>query len=174
MSEEISTDHNVDSHKFLDPITRRMCKTWVQMEAPRPIPWSPLSKPLVDCKVALISSGGIALKTDQPFDQDGERQNPWWGDPSFRKIPRGTRSGDIQVYHLHINPQFGEKDINCLLPVDRLDELVNAGLIGGSARTHYSVMGYILQPQELLEVTSPKIINGLKQESIDAVVLFPT
>ena len=167
-------DYAIDSYKFLDPITRRMCQTWVKMESPRPIPWHPLLKPLDECKVALISSGGIALKTDQPFDQEGERKNPWWGDPSFRKIPRGTVTSEVGVYHLHINHHLGESDINCLLPLDRLEELVVAGMVGESAATHYSVMGYILQPQELLEVTAPKIVNCLRQESVDAIVLFPT
>jgi D-proline reductase (dithiol) PrdB len=144
------------------------------METPRPIPWTPLKKSLDNCKVALLSSGGVALETDLPFDQEGERQNPWWGDPSFRKIPRGTQTRDIRVYHLHINPVFGEQDINCLLPVDRLDELVSSGEVGASALTHYSIMGYILQPDELLQTTAPKIIAGLQSESVDVVLLFPT
>jgi hypothetical protein len=57
------------------------------------IPWTPLSKPLADSTVALLSSVGLALKTDRPFDQEGERRNPWWGDPSYRILPR---RGDLE------------------------------------------------------------------------------
>jgi len=69
----------VDSFRFLDGITKKLVKTWIELETQREIPWTPLSKSMDECTVALISSAGLALKTDQPFDQEGERQNPWWG-----------------------------------------------------------------------------------------------
>ena len=103
------------------------------METPRDIPWTPLEKPLYECRVALISSGGIALKSDIPFDQQGERHNPWWGDPTHRVIPRGTKTEDIKLYHLHVDPSYVEADINCLLPIERLDQLAAAAEIGAVA-----------------------------------------
>lgn len=57
----------IDSYRFLRGITKRMVKSWIKMEPPREIPWTP-SQPLSDCTVALISSGGIALKSDQMID----------------------------------------------------------------------------------------------------------
>jgi hypothetical protein len=46
----------------------------------------------------------------------------WFSDPSFRVIPRDATAEDIRVYHLHINPDFIQQDINCALPVKRLVE----------------------------------------------------
>ena len=164
----------VDSFRFVSGITRRMIETWIKMEAPRPIPWTPLSKPLSVCKVAIISSGGIAMKNDKPFDQDGERQNPWWGDPSFRTIPKTASEKDIDIYHLHIRPDYARKDINCLLPIRRLEELADNGEIGSVAETHYSIMGYLLQPEEMLTNSVPAIIQKLKAEQVDIVILVPS
>jgi hypothetical protein len=53
----------VDSYRYLDFITRQMVKAWIGLEKPTAIPWTPLTKPLADCTVALISTAGIALKT---------------------------------------------------------------------------------------------------------------
>ncbi len=78
-------DKKVNSYRFLDGLSRRMIRSW-SLEKPRDIPWTPLDKPLNRCTVALISSAGIALKTDKPFDQEIERQNPWFSDPSFRAV----------------------------------------------------------------------------------------
>src|SRR5215831_4529042 len=78
----------IDSYRFLDGMTRRMVKTWAGLGKPDDIPWTSLTKPLRDCTVAMITTGGIALKTDQPFEQDIERADPWTSDPSFRIIPR--------------------------------------------------------------------------------------
>jgi D-proline reductase (dithiol) PrdB len=163
----------VDSLRFLSGITKRIVKNWIAMETPRDIPWTPLSKPLSECTVALISSGGIALKTDRPFDQEGERQNPWWGDPSYRLLPRTTTTEQIKVYHQHVNPGPVEQDLNCLLPLQRLDELEELGEIGHSAPSHYSFMGYILEPQVLLEESTPAMIRHMQQEGVDAAVLVP-
>ena len=163
----------VDSYKFISGITKRMVKTWIKLETPRKIPWTPLEKPLTDCRVALLSSGGVALKTDQPFDQEGERQNPWWGDPSYRVIPQGTTADEIKLYHLHVDPQFVEADINTLLPIDRLVELESAGEIGSAAPSHYSIMGYNMQPIVLLKETVPTIVRNLRDEAVDVVVLVP-
>jgi D-proline reductase (dithiol) PrdB len=163
----------VDSYRFIGGMAKRMIKTWIKLESPREIPWTPLAKPLRECTVALISTGGIALKTDRPFDQEGERQNPWWGDPTYRIIPRGTESADIRVYHQHINPGFGEQDLNCLLPIDRLDELVEMGVVGRSASSHYSIMGYLLEPQELLEKSVPSMIDHLRADLVDVVAMVP-
>ena len=165
---------HVDSYRYLDKLTKQMVTTWIRQETPRPIPWTPLRKPLSDCTVALLSSGGIALKTQPPFDQEKERQNPWWGDPSYRVIPRTTTAVDIRVYHLHINPAFAEEDLNCLLPLEHLLELERSGEIGRSAPSHYAIMGYILQPDELLAKSTPAIIRHLQEEAVDAVVLVPT
>ena len=163
----------MDSYRFLDFITRQVMKAWVERERPRPIPWTPLAKPLARSRIALVSSAGIALKTDTPFDQEGERKNPWWGDPSFRVVPHGATAADVRLYHLHIDTRFGEEDLDVVLPAQRLAERVRDGVVGGAARSHYSIMGYILRPQELEEVTAPAIAARMKEEGVDAAVLVP-
>lgn len=163
----------VDSYRFIGGMTKRLVKSWINLESPRETPWTPLSKPLSNCTVALVSSGGIALKSDRPFDQEGERQNPWWGDPSYRVIPRTAKTEDIRVYHQHIDPGLAEEDVNCLLPIERLNELVDMGRVGRSAPSHYSFMGYILDPQELLEKSIPAIAENLRAEEVDVVALAP-
>ena len=163
----------VDPFRFIGGISKRMIKSWIKMEEPRPIPWTPLAKPLAESSVALLSTGGIALKTDEPFDQEGERQNPWWGDPSYRILPHTATAADIRVYHLHVNPIFAEEDINCLLPLERLREMEAAGRIGRVTPRHYSTMGYVMDPEILLTETVPAIINDLREDLADVVVLIP-
>jgi D-proline reductase (dithiol) PrdB len=163
----------INSTKYLDFLTRQMVKAWIGLERPRPIPWTPLAKPLAECTVALLTSGGIALKSDRPFDQQGEREDPWWGDPSYRLIPRTATEADVEIYHQHINPAFARQDLNCLLPLQRLLEMEASGEVGRSAPRHYSIMGYVLEPQTLVEVTTPQIIQNLKEDEVDVAVLVP-
>ena len=164
----------VDSYRFLDFVTRQMVKAWIAKEPLRDIPWTALRKPVRECSVAVISSGAIALRSDTPFDQETERRNPWWGDPTHRVIPRDARSGDVEFYHLHIDASFAREDLNCLLPLGLLAELEGAGEIGRSAAHHYSYMGYTIDPTCLIEETVPKIIEDLRHDEVDLVLLVPT
>jgi D-proline reductase (dithiol) PrdB len=164
---------DIDSYRYLDPVTKRLIKAWVKRERFDRIPWTPLTKPLSECRVALLSSAAIALRDDRPFDQQGERDNPWWGDPTHRVIPAGTKTEDVTLYHLHIDTRPAEQDLNCVLPLDRLTELAEGGAIGEAARSHYSMMGYILDETELLEATAPKIVDQLREEEVDVLLLVP-
>jgi D-proline reductase (dithiol) PrdB len=163
----------IDSYRFLDFATRQVMKAWASRQEPGQIPFTPLTKPLHECTVALVSTAGVACNDDRPFDQEGERRNPWWGDPSYRAIPLGTTEKDIKLYHLHIDPRFGEEDLDVVLPMRRLTELASEGLVGRPAPTHYSVMGYILEPKELIEKTAPAIAERMRAEGVDAAALVP-
>lgn len=164
---------SIDSYRFLDFASRQVMKAWAAREKPQEIPFTRLGKPLRECTVALISTAGIARNDDRPFDQERERQDPWWGDPSFREIPHGTTERDVRLYHLHIDPRFGEADLDVVLPMRRLAELAREGIVGRPALKHYSIMGYILEPRVLLEETMPAIVDRLRADTVDAVVLVP-
>lgn len=164
----------VRSHPFVDGPTRKLVRSWIQHDPPpQQIPWTPLPKPLADCRVALVSSAGIARHDQPPFDQDLERRDPWWSDQSWRPLPAGTTEADVGIYHLHIDPRFGQQDLDCVLPLRRLRELTADGIVGEVAATHYSFMGYILQPRQLLAATAPAIAAQMAEEAVDVAVLVP-
>jgi len=163
----------VDSYRFLDGVPRRVMKHWATLGAPREIPWTPLKKPRPECIVSLVSSAGLALASDEGFDQEIERRDPWFSDPSYRVLPRTASTGSVRAYHLHTNPSFTEQDVNCAMPIERLNELEALGEVGRSAPSHYSYMGYTLRPETLLRRSVPEIIRRLRQEQVDAVVLVP-
>ena len=163
----------VRSHPFIDGPTRKLVRSWIQREPSHEIPWTPLPKPLGECLVALVSSAGIARHDQPPFDQDLERRDPWWSDQSWRPIPLDTTEADVGIYHLHIDPRFGQQDLDCVLPLRRLRELCRDGMVGAVAATHYSFMGYILQPRELLASTAPAIAARMAAEAVDVALLVP-
>lgn len=163
----------VNSYRFLDGVPKQIMKHWAALGGRRQIPWSPLPKPMSRCTVSIASSAGVARKTDEPFDQEIERRDPWSSDPSYRILGRATVTDDVRVYHLHINTSFAQQDLNCVMPLERLSQLEAQGEITHSAPSHYSYMGYTLRPDVLLRHAVPGIIRRLRQEQVDAVVLVP-
>jgi hypothetical protein len=165
----------VESLKFLPRSFRPL------YESPTPVPgetdvvWTPFERRLGEAKVALLTSAGLSVRgTQEPFDVAREREEPFWGDPTWRAIPRETRQGDLEVTHLHINPADIVADHEVALPLRTLDTLVADGIVGGSTPTHYSVMGYQQAGvEEWRTTTSAEIVAKLRDEGADGVVLAP-
>ena len=121
----------VDGFRFLPP----SLAAWIRSRIPGEefkgnIPWTPLSKPLNAATLALVTSAGISLKTDPPFDMEREKREPLWGDRSFRAIPRDTTEADVNANHLHINTNYITQDINVIMPLGRMKEFESEGIIG--------------------------------------------
>jgi len=133
-------------------------------------PWTPLRKPLAACTVALVTTAGVHVRTDPPFDMVDKD-----GDPSFRAIARDTPLKQLCITHDYYDHRDADKDLNIVLPLTRLDELARDQVIGGVAAFHYSFMGHIDGPHvsRLLSETAPEVARRLKREQVDAVVLTP-
>lgn len=165
----------IDSYRFLDFATRQIIKAWVARERQetRPIPWTSMAKRIADCSIALVTTAGVARRDDKPFDEEREHQDPWWGDPTYRTIPYGTTEREVELHHLHIDRRFGREDLDVVLPMRRLGELADEGVIGRPADTHYSIMGYQLRPDVLESETAPAIARELRSRRVDAAALVP-
>ncbi|MBI3940041.1 MAG: hypothetical protein HY315_04345 [Acidobacteria bacterium] len=135
-----------------------------------PVPWTPLSKPLAESRLALVSSAGFVLPGQEPFD--ASRRG---GDPSFREIP-----GDAGVANLvdtHRSESFDHRgmrqDPNLAFPLDRMRELLGAGRIGSLNRRHLSLMGSITAPGRLVRDTAPEAARRLVEDGVDVALLIP-
>jgi len=139
-----------------------------------PIPWAPFAKPLSEAKVALLSTAGISMQGDPPFDMDYERAHPTRGDGSWRALRADAKSADIEANHLHIDTGYIERDLNVALPVDRLRERVAAGEVGAIADTHYSIMGFQgNDTTKLVNDSAPAIAASMRNEGVDLALLAP-
>jgi D-proline reductase (dithiol) PrdB len=164
----------VDSWRFLPPRLARLLKARAESSpVVTSIPFTPFTTPLAQARIALLSTAGISCPPDPPFDMDTERANPMWGDPSWRRIPASATAADVEVNHLHIDTGYIRRDLNVALPLQRLAELVAAGDVGSSAPTHYSVMGYQLDPSEQLSTSVPAIAASMQAEGVSAALLAP-
>ena len=135
--------------------------------------WAPFTRRLADASIALVTSAGLSLAAEQePFDLDGERRRPAWGDPTHRVLPH--RHGPVVMSHLHVNPTDILADDNVALPVDALDDLVASGRVGRAAPAHVSVMGYQEAGLSVWrDVTAPAIVELFRAQGTDGVVLAP-
>ncbi|MEE9496573.1 MAG: glycine/sarcosine/betaine reductase selenoprotein B family protein [Desulfobacterales bacterium] len=168
------TSKSVDGFHFMPPALR----AWISKDIPdQPfsgkIPWTPLDKSISETTFTLMTTAGISMKSDPPFDMEREKVEPAWGDPSYREIPRTASESDIEVSHLHINTEYIKQDINVMLPLTRFQEFEKEGIIGKLTPTCYSYYGFQLDPTALLNETMPKVADRMRHENVEAVLLTP-
>ena len=133
-------------------------------------PGSRLAKPLSQSKLVLISSAGVYLPGQPPFDL-----NFRGGDFSFRELPN-----TIDVRRLKISQRSSDfdqtgatQDANLVFPLDRLRDLVERGEIGGLNHRHFSFMGSISAPGRLISDSAPQVAKILQEDGVDAAFLVP-
>jgi D-proline reductase (dithiol) PrdB len=165
----------VDSYRFLPRSFRPMFEGVSPLDGETEPVWSPFEPRLSEATVMLVTSAGLYRRGEQPsFDGDRERREPTWGDPSWRLIPRATEQGELAMMHLHVNPDDVLADHEVALPLRALDRLVADGIVGASAPTHVSVMGYQAAGlRAWRERTAPAIVDVARGDGVDGVVLAP-
>ena len=131
------------------------------------VPFTPFDGALTKATVAIVSAGGVHLRSQEPFNTADEL-----GDLSFRIIPGDADTAQLMVSHHHYDHADADSDINVVFPLDVLRELKAAGLIGGVAREHVGYMGYTMQLKQMYEQTAPAIAEHIDRKSkADVVVL---
>ena len=135
-----------------------------------PIPWTPLHKPLAEAKVAIVTTAGLVMPDQAPFDNDVKG-----GDYSFRVIP--SDADVTSLIDTHRSETFDHSGIhsdpNLAFPLDRMHELARDGRIGSVSERHLSFMGSITAPGRLMRDSAPAAAQLLVDDGVDIALLVP-
>ncbi len=134
------------------------------------LPWTSPRKPLREAALALVTTGGVHLRSDPPFDMSDPN-----GDPTFREIPADTPRELLTITHDYYDHRDAEQDLELVLPVRSLRELVTRGALGSLHPLAYGLMGHIDGPhlETLRQLTAPEIARRLAAAGIDYAILVP-
>ena len=128
-------------------------------------PWTPLRKPLSDCRLGLIASGGLYIKGQVAFH--------FKDDLSFRAIPTDVNTNDLRTSHFAYDQTDAREDPNVVFPIDTLRGLVKEGVIGELAGHAYTFMGGIYSSRRVRDELAPQLTERLLAERVDAALLVP-
>jgi D-proline reductase (dithiol) PrdB len=133
------------------------------------VPLARLAKPLKQCRLTLISSCGVHMKTDRPMDVC----HPF-GDFTFRRIPSAARHSDLIIHQLKYPHDDADLDVNVIFPIERLQEICADGLIGSLAPNFFSFIGYNMDTQRFEETVAADIARAVSdEERADIALLAP-
>lgn len=145
-------------------------------------PLAPLEKPLAECRLGLLTSSGhfVAGDDPEPFGIKNMSQAEavqrigkfLRTEPRLASIPVDTPTEKLRVRHPGYDIRAAQADANVVLPLDRLRELAQEGIIGELASEAYSFVGACAQTR-LLKHAGPQWVGKLKEQQIDAALLVP-
>jgi D-proline reductase (dithiol) PrdB len=133
-------------------------------------PFTPLKKPLSECKVALLSTSEVAAHydpgvEDNPIVEEGFRAIY----PIPSDIPTDrlySRADAYDAYATHLD------DINSFFPAERMHEALAAGRIGCMPERFYGAYNNYSQ-RKVLEEEAPKVLEYCRADNIDVAITVP-
>ena len=129
-------------------------------------PFARPEKPLEECRLALVTTGGVHLPEQTRFDIDDPL-----GDCSYREIPNDAYA--LTWSHAYFASDRGT-DLDSVFPLWTLRVLAAEGVTGELNHRHFSFMGAIHDPAPLVEETAPEVASKLSKDGVDAVLLTPS
>jgi len=131
----------------------------------RRAPFKPARRALPMLNLALISSAGAYIDGTQPFAGNS--------DSSFREIPVEVESADLRYVARGYDPAAVQQDMNAEVPLERLFEFENNGIIGQLNSVFWSFSGFIPDATLLVEDLVPKLLERLNRYEVQAALLVP-
>jgi D-proline reductase (dithiol) PrdB len=136
---------------------------WVHNEtAP---PWTPVTKPLKQCRLMLIASGGIYRAGQVAFH--------YKDDTSYRAIPTDVAMSELRATHFAYDTTNARRDLNCIFPLETLRRLVAEGFLGGLTAHAYTFMGGIYSARRVSTELAPALVARAREEKADLALLVP-
>ena len=136
---------------------------WV--ESDEPPPWTALEKPLNQCRVGLIGSGGIYRAGQVAYHHKD--------DTSFRIIDSSTPVDELRISHFAYDQTDARRDPNVVFPLAALQALVADGVVGSLSQRAYGFMGGVYSARRVRERLAPTLADYVIQDEVDVVLLVP-
>ena len=127
---------------------------------------APISKPLSESRLGLISSAGTYVAGQTAFF--------YKDDASIREISSGSVLADLRFSHIMENYLVEAwQDPGVLFPIEALQRLEQQGVIGSLADSFISCMGGIYSQRKVINELIPAIEAAVERQELDLLLLVP-
>lgn len=144
-------------------------------------PFTALERPLADCRLALVTSSGHFMAGDDPRPFGVEAMSQREAEarigefirsaPQLSAIPVDTPPERLRVRHGGYDIRAARADPEVALPLVRLREMEQEGVIGELAPEAWSFVGAAAQGR--VRQLAPEWAAKLHEDAVDAVLLVP-
>ncbi len=131
-------------------------------------PFRPVHRALPMLNLALISSAGGYIDGTPSFQIEDPD-----GDYSLKEIPTEVEAIDTRYAAIGYETAAVHKDRNSLVPIDRLTEYQENGVIGALNQVWWSVGSYLPNANRVADELTPNVVGRLQRYGVQAALLIP-
>jgi len=132
------------------------------------VPFTAMRRALPMLNLALISSAGAYIDGTEAFDTASRD-----GDTTFREIPIEVEAEDLQYAGRGYDATAVRQDRNSQIPIERLMEYQENGVIGQLNQVWWSLNGWIPNARMVAEELAPKLAERVARYEVQAALLVP-
>ena len=132
------------------------------------VPLAPLRKPISESRLTFVSTAGVQPKGSWPLDT----VHPI-GDYTFRRVPSTAKPADLEIHQIKYPTVGAHRDLNVIFPIERLQELVAEGALGGLTESFFTFIGYNMDPNRVERDLAVSIANAVQDEGADIALMCP-
>lgn len=163
---ETSSSHDQLRSKLWHTINERYPGSMISKDDP--VPLAQLRKPLRECRLTFVSTAGVQPKGSIPLDT----VHPI-GDYSFRRVPSTAKPANLEIHQIKFPTVGAHRDLNVIFPIERLQELVAEGALGGLTANFFTFIGYNMDPDRVERDLAMSIADAVEGESADIALMCP-
>jgi D-proline reductase (dithiol) PrdB len=136
------------------------------------IPFTPLKKPLSECRVTLVTTAAFLLADEEGIPLEG---------PKFlgtNELEVFTVPSDWPAHQIictsedHDRYQTDMADVNAYFPIERMREFLNEGVLGSLGKNYYRTLPNYSH-RKVTEIDGPEILRQCREDLVDVALLTP-
>lgn len=135
------------------------------LTAPTRPGWCPVTKPVSQARVALLTSAALRLSDQPPFTEKE--------DLSYRLVPAEPQAGKITIDHHSKIGAIPRQDPEIIFPRSALATLADRRIVGSLSSFHVSFLGGMRCHQEIENQLGPAIAQELTKAGVELALLVP-
>ena len=127
--------------------------------------WCPVTKPVSQARVALLTSAALRVSDQVPFTEKE--------DLSCRLVPSDPKIGEITIDHQSKIGVIPRQDPEIIFPRATLALLADKKIVGSLSSVHVSFLGGMRCHQEIENTLAPAMARELIEAGVDLALLVP-
>ena len=136
------------------------------------IPFTPLNKPLSECRVTLVTTSSFVLLDEEGIPLEEARLMGTNEIEVFTVPSDWPEDRILCTSQDHDRYQTDMNDLNAYFPITRMQELLKEGVFESLSRDYYRTLPNYSH-RKPVEVDGPEILRQCREDNVDVALLTP-
>ena len=136
------------------------------------IPFTPLKKPLSECRVTLVTTASFVLMNEEGYPLEEPMMLGTNALEVFTAPSDWPADRILSTSEDHDRYQTDMEDVNAFFPTTRMQDFLNEGTFGSLSKNYYRTLPNYSH-RKTTEVDGPEILRQCLEDNVDVALMTP-